>query len=173
MITLKKNFPFAIYLVLYTFFMRYFVTDNAFKQAVWNTRNTLCWHSWRSIPSIKTTDITETSSTKNGLIKSTLGIETKAQSNLLTCVHFLNLQVCFIVPGPPYFTISLQKLHSRQSSLVQASHSLPKKKCSLYYNTLVNMILNLTSNSTVFCCCSVGRLSKSRTVIVVQTLASF
>lgn len=38
--------------------------------------------------------------------------------------YLLSKQDCFIVPGPPYFFMSLQYTQSPQSSLKQATHSL-------------------------------------------------
>ena len=41
-----------------------------------------------------------------------------------TLRHCLLIHDCLALPGPPYFFMSLQKLHSWQSSLVQGSHCL-------------------------------------------------
>lgn len=42
----------------------------------------------------------------------------------LTERHWRNTQVCLSFPGPPNFFMSLQKLHSPHSGLIQASHRL-------------------------------------------------
>lgn len=44
--------------------------------------------------------------------------------SLLTAMHCLLMQDCFMRPGPPNFFISLQKWQSPQSALKQASHFL-------------------------------------------------
>lgn len=58
------------------------------------------------------------------LITKTITLLIKTRTELLTERHCRRTQVCFNFPGPPNFFMSLQKLQSPHSGLMQASQRL-------------------------------------------------
>ncbi len=74
------------------------------------------------------------------------------------CVQTLFSQTCFLVPGPPYFGLSLQFLHCLHSSALQPLHCGPHLRrfipvCTVHkenYNSTLNVKMILVSVAVWF-----------------------